>query len=81
MIYTRQQGAQDARAYLAAVVTCLDEAEADRDDLLALSTAGTLYAMEQHAEWSDEEQLPAPRQADAHQEAASPAQSVLDETG
>jgi hypothetical protein len=58
MIYTRQQGARDTRAYLAAVSTYLeDSTEAERDDAVAFRAAGKRYAMEQQGEWPDESEL------------------------
>jgi hypothetical protein len=58
VIYTRQQGAQDTLAYLAAVSAYVEATVGDeRRAALALWRVCDRYAMEQRAEWPDENEL------------------------
>jgi hypothetical protein len=55
MIYTRQQGARDTLDYVAAVSAYVEGTVGDeRSTALALQTSCDSYAMEQRAEWPDE---------------------------
>jgi hypothetical protein len=67
MIYTRQQGAQDARDYVAAVLVYAAGTTGDeRSDALALWTVCHPYALEQWDEWPEENEVcPRPVTLDA----------------